>query len=175
MTAVGRIADFDRALEQTQDAVITLPVVMALRGLSARLRGFRFGASDEKYSLVGTDSPPDAASLSSVGALDLLRREGTTAFVHRLLGSEPKVERVTKFEDLLPLLQMQRVDAVLLPARLFSEIQASSRLNLTQTELGARVGLPALAQVTPAGSQITSAIVRMPPEAAKPMGVEEWR
>jgi hypothetical protein len=33
-----------------------------------------------------------------------------------LLGSSPSVKRVTKFEDLLPLLQLEMADAILLPS-----------------------------------------------------------
>src|SRR3954471_20719658 len=86
VTAVGRIADFERALEESQDAVLTLPVVLEGKSLAPRLRGFRGGSADEKYCLVGADTAPEPARAGSVGALDLLGREGTTAFVHKLLG-----------------------------------------------------------------------------------------
>jgi len=57
-----------------------------------------------------------------------LGRDGTNAFVRGLVGSNVKVERVAKVEDLLPLLQMQRADAVILPSRMFSEIKSTSSL-----------------------------------------------
>src|SRR5882672_2156303 len=116
-TAVGRIADFDRALAEGTDAVLTLPIVLGAHSLSAELSGFSKGASDERYALVGTGSAPDPKKVEAVGALDVLGREGTTTFVRRLLASQTRIERVTKFEDLLPLLQMQRVDAVVAPSR----------------------------------------------------------
>jgi hypothetical protein len=174
VTAVGRTADFERALEETQDGVLTLPVVLASKGLSPRMRGYRGGAPDEVYSLIGADSSPDPAKVASVGALDLLGREGTTAFVQELLGSKPKVERVTKVEDLLPLLQMQRVEAVLLPARLFPEIQRLSRLTLAARDLPLRVGLPALAATGAGGGQVASAISKLPAQTLRTMGVDEW-
>src|SRR5688500_6083396 len=108
VTAVGRVGDLERSLKQGQDALLSLPVVLAAQGLSPSLRGHRQGAPDEKYSLVGVNAPPDPARLKAVGTLDLLGREGTTTFVYGLLGAKPKIERVTKVEDLLPQLQMQR-------------------------------------------------------------------
>jgi hypothetical protein len=175
VTAVGRVADFDRALTEGQDAVLTLPAVLSAHGLSPKLRGQRQGSADEKYSLIATDAAPDPARVASVGALDLLGRDGTSGFVAGLLGAKPKVERVTKVEDLLPLLQMRRVDAILLPSRLFAEIRASSRLALSGRELAAPVGLPAVASLNGAGAQVVSAVSKLPRALSKAFGVEEWR
>jgi len=175
VTAVGRISDFDRALAEGGDAVLTLPVVMAERGLTPTLRGRRQGSSDERYALVATDTTPDPARLTAVGALDLLGRDGTTKFVHSLVQATPKVERVTKVEDLLPLLQMRRVEAIVLPLRLVADLRAASRLNLSSRELSLPVGLPAAASVGPSGPAVLAAIGKLPPGISRTLGVEEWR
>jgi len=175
VTAVGRVADFDRALAQGQDAVLSLPVVLAARGLTPRLRGQRQGSTEEKYSLVAADAAPDPQRVAVVGALDLLGREGTNTFVQGLVGARPKVERVTKVEDLLPLLQMQRVEAILLPSRLFAELKAASRMNLAQRELPTGVGLPAVASLTASGADIAQAVSRLPASLGKALGVDAWR
>jgi hypothetical protein len=175
VTAVGRIGDFDRALQEGPDAVLTLPVVLSARGLSAALHGHCQGSADESYALVGTDSTPDPAKIQSVGALDLLGRDGTDAFVMRIVGARPKVERVTKVEDLLPLLQMQRVDAILLAARFIADLKKASRLNLTQRLLPTKVELPAAANLGAGGPQILSALSRLPAPLSAAIGVDEWR
>lgn len=175
VTAVGRIGDFDRALQEHPDAVLTLPLVLTARGLGPSLRGRRQGAQDEVYSLVGADAMPDPAKIQTVGALDLLGRDGTDSFVNRILGARPKVERVTKVEDLLPLLQMQRVDAIVLAARFVTELKKASRLNLIQRDLGTRVDLPAAANLGAGGPQILAAISRLPAQLSAAMGVDEWR
>jgi hypothetical protein len=174
VTAVGRVPDFDRALNGGQDAVLTLPVVLSARGLSPKLEGRRLGSSQEKYSLIGVDAAPDPARVRAVGALDILGREGTTSFVHSLVPSRPTVERVTKIEDLLPLLQLERVSAILLPSRFYSDVQASSRLNLAQRELGTLVGLPAVASVGPAGTDVVTVVRGLPAKTTKSFGVDEW-
>jgi hypothetical protein len=175
VTAVGRVADFERALADGQDAVLSLPMVLAAHGFTARLRGMRQGSYEEKYSLVAADLAPELGRVAAVGALDLFGREGTNSFVFTLLGAKPKVERVTKVEDLLPLLQMRRVDAVLLPSRLFSEVKSSSRLNLFARELAATVPLPAVASVRSSGDKILGAVGTLPRALSKTFGVEEWR
>jgi hypothetical protein len=174
VTAVGRIGDFERLLKERVDAVLALPVVLLAHKLSPGLQGRRNGSSEERFVLVGVGSPPVASRVATVGALDLLGREGTNAFVRTLLGASPKVERVTKFEDLLPLLQMRRVDAVLLPARLFPDLSGASRLSLVAQEVQKGVGLPAAASLTPNGPELLRAISRMRTNVAKLFGVDQW-
>jgi len=173
-TAVGRVADFERALQDSPDAVLTLPVVLAAQNLTPALRGLARGSAEERYALVGAGATPEPNKIASVGALDLLGREGTNRFVRRLVGNQARVERVTKIEDLLPLLQMQRVDGVLLPARLVADLRAASRLALAVRELDLTVGLPAVANTGPGGAGVLSAISKMPRDVSKLLGVEEW-
>jgi hypothetical protein len=175
VTAVGRTGDFDRALAEGQDAVLTLPVVLAAHGIAPVLRGVRQGVAEEKYALAGTERPPDPAKVATVGALDLLGRDGMATFVQDVIGARPKVERVTKVEDLLPLLQMQRVEAILLPARLLPDVKMTSRLNLASRELPAMVGLPTAAKLGASGAQVLAAIKRLPTGITRAFGVEEWR
>jgi hypothetical protein len=175
VTTVGRIGDFERCLQDGTDAVLAIPPVLTFFKLSVTLKGTHAGNSDEKYSVVGLGTAPNPAHLAIVGALDVLGRDGTTAFARDLLGSSPRVERVSKVEDLLPLLQMQRVDAILLPSRLFSEIKSASRLTLIEKQLSKGVGLPAVASVSAAGAQVAAAIAKMPLGVAQIFGVDSWR
>jgi hypothetical protein len=175
-TTVGRIGDFERVLQQGQDAVLTLPAVLSAQGLTPGLQGRRRGESEETYALVGNGSPPDPRRVERVGTLDLLGRDGTDGFVRRVVGNaRVRTERVTKVEDLLPLLQLQRVEAVLLPSRLFAELKGTSRLPLVQRELEVKVALPAAASVGPAGAQVLAAIGKLPRDASQLLGVDEWR
>lgn len=175
VTAVGRIADVDRALASGQDAILSLPLVLAAKGLAPSLQGLRGGKPDEPYALVGAGAAPDPARVKVVGALDLLGRSDTTAFVHRVVGATPTVERVSKIEDLLALLQMQRADAVVMPLRLVSEVQTMTRLGLAHRELGPRIGLPAAGSLGAAGAQVLAAIDRLPANVSRSLGVDEWR
>jgi hypothetical protein len=175
VTAVGRTADFDRGLWDGPDAVLTLPVVLAAHGLTSTCQGMRKGSAEESYVLAGVDAPPDPARVATVGVLDVLGRDGMNGFVSGLLGRLPKVERVTKVEDLLPLLQLQRVDGIVVPARLLVEVRAPSRLNLVVRELPRGGGLPAVASLGPGGAQIVQAVRRLPPQLSGALGVSEWR
>jgi hypothetical protein len=175
VTAVGRTGDFDRALGEGQDAVLTLPWCWRRTGWRRSCGAFGRARPMRKYSLVGTQATPDPNKVATVGALDLLGRDGMAGFVQSLVGAHPKVERVTKVEDLLPLLQMQRVEAILLASRLLPEVKMASRLNLSSRELPATVGLPTVAKLAAAGAQVLSAIKHLPTGITRAFGVEEWR
>lgn len=175
VTAVGRIGDFDRAIQQGQDAVLTLPLVLDAKGLAPKLQGVRSAAADEPYVLVGVSAPPDPQKVKSVGALDLLGRDGTTSFVNGLLGAQPKVERVTKVEDLLPLLQMDIVESVLMAARFLEDLRSTSRLALAATNLPNRVALPAVAAVGAGAGAVLAALGQMPGPAMTMLGIDQWR
>jgi hypothetical protein len=174
ITAVGRVGDVDRALSQGQDAMLAALPVLRARSLTPALQGYRMKAADEPYALVAADRPPDPARVQAVGAIDLLGREATAAFVHRLLGAKPKVERVTKLEDLLPLLQMQRADSILLPSRQVADLRQTTKMNLIVRELPSRVGLPAVAVLQPAGAPVIQAVARLPTRLSSSFGVDEW-
>lgn len=175
VTAVGRVGDFERLLRDGTDAALALPFVLSFYKLAPGLQGQRGGSSEEHYSLVGVGAAPDPARVGTVGALDLLGREGTNAFVKALVGGSPKVERVSKVEDLLPLLQLQRADAVLLPSRLHRELTSASKLALVARELPKGVGLPAAASTSSSGTQVLSALSRIPVQVSNILGVDLWR
>lgn len=175
VTTVGRVADFERALKSGQDAVLTLPIVMKSHGMSPSVRGVRHGSSDESYSLVSVGKTPDVSRLKSVGALDLLDRRGTTGFVRDLLDKDVKVQRVTKVEDLLPLLQLDRAEAVLLPTRMISDVRSQSSLNLAAKVLPRKLGLPALASVSPQGAKVVADSRRISGRVAELLGVDGWK
>lgn len=174
VTAVGRISDFDRALADAPDAVLTLPMVLSAKNMHVQLQGQRAGADEEKYALVAADAAPDPARVKVVGALDVLGRDGTTLFVNRMLGVSTKVERVTKVEDLLPLLQMQRVEAILIPQRLLPDVKSASRINLVPRELPIKIGLPAVASLGAGGASISAGIAKLPLGLSQTMGVDAW-
>jgi hypothetical protein len=175
VTAVGRTADFERGLGDRPDAVLTLPLVLAAHGLAGALQGTRRGSPEETYVLASVDAEPDPARVATVGVIDFLGRDGMNGFVTTLLGTHPKVERVAKVEDLLPLLQLQRVEAIVLPLRLLAEVGAPSRLTLVPRELAQRVGLPAVATLAAGGAQVVQAVRHLPTGMAGELGVTEWR
>ena len=110
--------------------------------------------------------------------VDLLGRTGTQQLVSKLL-SNPSVElrRVTKLEDLLPLLQFSAAGAVLVPGSAAKSFSERSRLRLrVHTLADARVGLPALGVLrAEQRTFVLRQVQALDADTLRMLGVERWR
>lgn len=174
VTVFGRFPDFETALTSKPDAALTLRPVLQAKGLSISLSGTYAGASSEAYSLIALGKQVVPEKVTSVGAVDLMGRQGMKELVARLLGTSAQIERVTKLEDLLPLLQLNMVEAVLVPNRLTDAFRARSKLDLRVTPARGAVGLPALSILTPAGAPLAQGIKALSPNLSLQLGVSKW-
>jgi hypothetical protein len=174
ITVFSRLRDFETALGAKPDAVLSLQPVLRAKGLSSTIAGKHGGSSTESYSLIAIGRQMSPDKVTSVGAVDVLGRLGMKDLVARMLGTSPRVERVSKLEDLLPLLQFGTVEAVLLPERLVASFQARSKLDLRANRAPGVVGLPALAVLSDAGASLVPAIKALRPEISEQMGVQKW-
>jgi hypothetical protein len=177
---VSRHRDFARELSQRPDAALALQPVLRDQGWSSELAGTRNGEDTEPYVLLSIGAGVDAARSAHLvlGAVDLMGRERTGAFVAGLLDSAviPSIKYVIKTEDLLPLLQFRSVDAVVLSDYEANRIKRISKLDLRITPLSKRVGLAAVVFTTPRGrTVIKPGIVALTPDTLSKLGVEAWR
>jgi hypothetical protein len=171
-----RSRDFSRVRERNPDAVVALAPVLVANGFTSVLQGSRGGKTSEPYVLLSTRSMTPS-SVKSVGAVDILGRKEMPEFVASLLGgNQPSVTPVTKLTDLLALLQLEKVDAVLLPARHASPLISRTRLSLTVTGLeGTGVGLPAFWAGSAAGQGMKAVFADLPSSILQEIGVDSWR
>jgi hypothetical protein len=177
---VSRHRDFARELAQRPDAALALQPVLRDQGWNSELAGTRSGEETEPYVLLSIGAGVDAARSAELvlGAVDLMGRERTSAFVAGLLDSAvvPSIKYVIKTEDLLALLQFRSVDAVVLSDHEANRIKRISKLDLRITPLSKRVGLPAVVFTTPRGRNVIKpAIQSLTPDTLTKLGVEAWR
>jgi hypothetical protein len=170
----GRHRDFETGLAEGPDGVLTLEPILRAKQLRPAVVGNNPSGSTEPYALISVGRAVEPATVASVGAVDILGRQGMKEFVASLLGASPKIEPVTKVEDLLPLLQLASVDAVLAPERLVRSLQAKSKLDLRATRAPGAVGLPALSIMTAAGAVLAQDVKRLDPQVSEEMGVTRW-
>lgn len=181
VTVFGKSRDFERAVSRDNPAAImALQPQLAALGVSAKIKGVQDGGTSEPYVLVSVDSAvsPSALNGETVGALGILSRGGMKELCSRLLGTgSQKVKTVTKYEDLLPLLQFKSAKAVILPKRLTKVLTERSQLKLVVSSLpGGKVGVAAVGiKDAGAGGTVTSAIKGMDSKSKKYLGVDSWR
>jgi hypothetical protein len=180
ITVFGRFRDFEEAMTARRpDGVVALQPLLASQNLPVSLQGLRGDHEWEPYVLLSPGPAVDGALNGKViGVVDLLGRDGTQQFVTRLLKTNDlKLKRVTKMEDLLPLLQFSAADAVLVPAAAVKSVTERSRLPLKVREMpDARVGLPAMGVLN---ARVRDLMVRqvqgLDGDTNRTLGVEKWR
>jgi hypothetical protein len=180
VTVFGRFRDFEEAMTNSRpDALLGARALVNSQNLPLALQGMRGLHDWEPWALVSVGAPL-AGPLGGkvIGVVDLLGRRGTQDFVADLLKTpDIKLKRVTKLEDLLPLLQFAAADAVLIPSSEVKAVTEHSQLSLQVRELPeGKVGLAAVGVLNPkVRDLIVKQIQALDPETNKVLGVDRWR
>jgi hypothetical protein len=179
VTVYGRYRDFARELGRVDAAMAVQPVLSA-HGLPLDLKGVRGGHDTEPFVLLSIGATLERSQFKRlrVGAVDLLGRERTARFVATLLElpSPPEIKYVVKSEDLLPLLQFQSANAVLLSEAEAARLKSLSKLDLRVTRLGQSVGLAAVSFRTEQGRRVIKpSITALDVDTNRKLGIEAWR
>ncbi|MFT5162950.1 MAG: hypothetical protein ACI9FJ_001531 [Alteromonadaceae bacterium] len=180
VTVFGRGKDFRKQVKKKPpDAILSLlPVINRSSPFEPVMRGVQQGVTEEEYVLVSVDEPLDITKLGSrkIGVVDLLGRKPMAEFISGLFQSDIKIKRVTKQEDLLPLLTFGSVDGIFVSERLYMQIKNKSNLNLVFTRLNIKVGLVSAALATTAAKEnIVGCLKKFSGKLNGILGVDQWR
>lgn len=151
VTVFGRYNDFTAKIGmEPPDAVVTKPALIEqLGGYTISLNAERKGKVEESYVLMSINTPLEKAGVNAetvIGAIDLLGRSGMKPFTEQFFSVEPKIKRVTKVEDLLPLLSFNMAAGILIEDVFVNYFKTTSQLQFSVTPLtGAKGGILALA------------------------------
>jgi hypothetical protein len=179
VTVFSRYRDLeDASVAMKPDALVAISPVLQQHGQKPTLQGIRGGKDIEPYLLVSVENGLEGAlSGKTIGAVDLMGRDGTQVFVAALLKtSDIKVKRVAKTEDLLPLLEFSAADGILIPSSALARLTERTRLHIKSREApGGPVGLPALAVLNDASKEtITKALLAIDAATKKILGIDAW-
>ena len=85
-------------------------------GYTTKLSGIKNNEKDEPYILLSVEKmiEPSALEGMTMGAVDYFGRKGMDSLLKKFFTPPPKVKRVTKLEDLLPLISFGMVNAILI-------------------------------------------------------------
>jgi hypothetical protein len=181
VVAFGRFADFMSAVKTMgPSAAMSLSDALSSVGLKADVRGIGPGGALEPYVILINHPELNLQNLGEhqLGVVDVVGRRALPGMVRTMLGlsAEPKLRRVLKVGDLLPLLSVNLAEGIIVPERLASELIDASRLDLrTLRPPGARLGRTALAY--PGGESIPliqKGLMRLSQTALQALGVEGW-
>jgi hypothetical protein len=180
VTAFGSFRELQEAVRTAPPhAVLASPPVLEALGLQVHLQGRdASGSADERYVLLSTRplTGPDLER-SVIGAVDIAGRDGSAAFVGKLVGTAapPEVKRVTETNDLLALLQFGGADAVVLPESAAGKLVASTQMRLTEAEVATGGPLPAVSVIDQGRrGSIEGALRGLGADVNVKVGVDNW-
>jgi hypothetical protein len=178
ITVFSRYRDLEDASAEKPDGLVAIPPVLRQRGKQPVLQGTKEGKDYEPYLLVWVGHTLDGTySGKVIGAIDVMGRDGTQAFVANLLKtSDLKVKRVAKTEDLLPLLEFAAADGILIPSSALERLRERTQLAIKSKEVaGGPVGLPALAVFNDGSKEaIIKALLGMDAVTKRLLGINAW-
>jgi hypothetical protein len=180
VTVFGRVSDFTSAVRsQAPDALLSLPETIKTLELKPYLTGIADHESKEPYVLLTHRPKLQLRDLgtSTLGFVDIVGRHELLPLVQGLLGlsSEPRVRRVLRVADLLPLLTLDLADGVVLPERFVSELKSSTRLHLRVLRpVDARLGRTSLVFLRGSNDAILQGMTRLPGRVLKILGIDSW-
>jgi hypothetical protein len=183
ITVFGRLADLEAKVEDDPPQAILAQsaVLRQFPGYPPHLQGSRKGSITEDFVLLSIDKPYDAANASaaSIGVVGMLERKEMDGFVQGMVAGRPRINRVTKVEDLLPLLLFQSVSAVLVSEANLQEFRKKSQAKLVEVKLEKpKVGLLAAGLQAGSGTaerDILSALRALDPATLSLLGVDAWK
>ena len=182
VTVFGRYNDFsEKMATDPPDAVITKPVFIEQHGdYSITLSGIRNGKSEETYVLLSIKDAiaPKAVNAEMViGVIDVLGKAGMESFVNNLLSARPRLKRVTKVEDLLPLLTFNMAAGILIEDVFVKYFKTTSHLEFGITPIsGSKGGIIALGLKKGAKADKTvGALKKADKKICALFEVDEWR
>ncbi|GLS27295.1 hypothetical protein GCM10007877_30140 [Marinibactrum halimedae] len=180
VTAFGRAKDFATIMKtEPPSAILTLLPIIDYNGVfKTVMKGAKDGVTDESYVFVTIDKPIDLTQVAGkkIGVVDLLGRKPMSEFVTQLLQTDIKLKRVSKVEDLLPLLSFGSADILFVSESVYEGMKQKSQLNLVATRLDVRVGLvsAALKEDAKSGS-VSQCIQKFDQDINKMLGVDAWQ
>jgi hypothetical protein len=172
------VTDFTSAVfSDTPDAIITKPQLVPLLDIyQIKLNATLNGSTKEPYFILSVEKPLTPAELSTkeVGILDFLGKKNINTLMEDLLDGTPRLKRVKKMADLVPLMTMNLVDGVIVSATQVAYIKSKSQLKFYETRCKTDQGIAVLALFNDS-DEIVKKLKELPAELAIMIGVDGWK
>ena len=179
VTVFGRGKDFRRQIKQNPPNGILslLPIINHLGTFNTVLKGSKNGDTQEKFVIVSVGSPLNVKDVAhkKIGIVDLLGRKPMGKFIADFFPVAVKLKRVTKTDDLLPLLTFGSVEAVLVSESHFLQLKAKSNLQLVASPSNLTMSLVRLALNGKSSQEkLLRCINRFDNKINSTLGVDKW-
>jgi hypothetical protein len=179
--AFGRIKDLDATLAASPDVAIIAsePFFTYAAGYKISLSGKAGSSTGEKYHIVAASREITVQNIGGkkVGIVDFLGKDRLPLFIKDQFGVEIKMlKRANKEEDLLTMIGMEAVDAIIVSASQFKEIQSNTKLPLAIVASSSKtIGFASFGQKEGKEDENQKkALLKAPAPLLKEIGIEGW-
>ena len=174
----GNVRDFKKAVcVDTPDAIITKPqLVPFLNIYTVRLNATYKGNTKESFFILSVDNKIMSDNLDDkdIGILDFLGRNHLGTFTTHLFAGSPRLKRVKKIVDLVPLVTMNMVDGLVVSASQVVYIKDRSNISFHKIKCRSDQGIAVLALFND-NNGIVNMVKEFPIELALMIGVDGWK
>lgn len=177
----GRQRDFSKSLISDPPNFVLAPglVTNSITQYQTVLKALRGNFTDQDYFLVSVNAAIPIKTLSGkrVGAVDLLDARRMNKFLNDKLNAKLRVKRVTKVEDLLPLITFNVVDAIFVSETDLEFLRGKTELDLVSQKISIRLGVATLSEKqSSSGSRNSiSCVANFDSELNSMFGVQKWK
>lgn len=183
VTVFGRQRDFSNQVSRVPpDAILSVPVVVkSFKSYTPLLVAKNNGELTQDYFLVSVNEAIDVGSLAGkrVGAVDLLGAKAMQSHINTVLATDVKVKRVTKLEDLLPLISFSAVDTLFISERSLEFIRGKTAMDLKVVPSNIKQAIATVAFAANGSEdfkQLTrECITSFGSQINEVLGVDEWK
>jgi|GEM_PF-6141650 len=179
--AFGRFNDFKAMVASAKPALLIAPAE-TVRSLGLedhiRLRGVLKGLTSEALMLVSLNKPINLNELTgkTIGIVATVERTDLKLMLESELKSKPKLNAVTKLEDLIPMLTFQSAEAVLVTSSQAEEFKKRSQANLVaQLIADSRHDNLVVVLIADDGHAGLAEIEKLPGNVLDLLNVEGWK
>jgi hypothetical protein len=141
ITVFSRYDDFALKMKvEPPEAIITKPILIQeqFNNYEVILNGERNGKTEGCYVVLSIDTNFTIKSINNesiVGVVDILGRTGMKTFVRRQCSIEPKLKRVSRIGDLLPLLSLDIAAGIMIEKVFVDYFRTTSQLQFAEIPL----------------------------------------
>lgn len=137
----GKYDDFiKRVNTEPSDAIITKTLLIhdQIGDYEILLTGVRNSKTEANFVIISIEKPLKIESVNSttvIGAINILGRARMKSFVERFFPATPRIKRVSKIGDLLPLLSLNMANGIMVENVFVDYFKSTSKMNFFITPL----------------------------------------
>ncbi|MCM8533324.1 MAG: hypothetical protein NE330_19300 [Lentisphaeraceae bacterium] len=179
VTVFGKFSEFASSLKSSKPKYLIVPsaFVEYNKDYKAVYQFAKGGQTHFKFIVLSAKDEwkKDNQAKGSVGIVDELGRKQTSSFIKAQVGKFKRVKRVTKTDDLMPLLVLENANYIIIRPENYEILKAKFTAKTNQVGESQSIGHPVICVLNGTSDAEIEKLGKMSPAAIKGLGFDELR